>query len=202
MSQLNVCVDDTSKSWVHVVLQQSRIYSHKILRLYYTTYNVRRDEDVIHIGTPQCNDILLNDRSSKESNEEHVYLYAKVLGVFHTNVAYVGGLSGEEGKRRQLATTFQRMDFVWVHWYNYLGPRDELSLDRLSLSPLQSGTALDFLDPQDILRGVHLVPQFSLGQSSIPRPSFQFSSGKGQDLWKSYYINRYVLLLCVHHRQL
>ena len=182
---------------MHVILWDNKIYPHQLLRVNYTTYDVRRDEDVIHINTPQCNVILLNDRGSKkEPNKEHVYLYAKVLGIFHANVAYVGSLPGEGQKLRQRTTAFQRMDFVWVHWYNYLGQEDEFSLDRLSLSPLQSATALGFLDPQDILRGVHLIPQFSLGKSTtIPRPSFQFSSGKGQELWKSYYINRYGLPL-------
>lgn len=175
---------------MNVVLQQNRVYSHKILRMYYTTYDVRREEDVIHIGTPQCNVILLNGRYARETwDREHPYLYARILGIFHANVTYVGDLPGEEAGSRPTAP-FHRIDFLWVQWYEYLGSKDQFSLDRLSLRPVQSATALDFLDPQDILRGVHLIPQFSLGESTAPLPSFRFSALKDQVLWKAYYINR------------
>ena len=144
---------------------------------------------MVHINTPHCNVIVLKNLKGEERNREHPYLYGRILGVFHVNVAYVGPLSGEE--LRNKARSFQKLEFVWVHWYDFLGSKDGFSLDKLSLSPLQSTTSLAFLDPQDIVRGVHLIPQFAGGRSTAPLPSFRFSSGKGQELWKAYYINRY-----------
>ena len=180
---------NTGGSWVHVVLQHSKIYSHKTLRMNYTTYNIRREQDVIHIDSTHCNILLLNQRYTKDNrNKEHPYLYGMTLGVFHANVAYVGPLP--ENADRGRAMEFGRVDFVWVHWYDYLGSKDAFSLDRVSLCSLTSPVALDFVDPQDILRGVHLIPDFSLGKSTAPPPRFCFSR-KTHDVWKAYYINRY-----------
>jgi hypothetical protein len=174
--------------WVHVILEHNRIYSHKILRKNYTTYDLRREQDVIHINTPQCNIMLLNKRfTTGTQNCQHPYLYGRILGVFHANVTYVGPLP--EGSDRHRAMAFRRIEFVWVHWYDYLGRKDSFSLDQVSPSSLNSPIALDFLDPLDILRGTHLIPQFSLGKSTAPLPRFRFSR-HAQDVWKNYYINR------------
>ncbi|KAJ3533279.1 hypothetical protein NMY22_g7397 [Coprinellus aureogranulatus] len=182
--------NNAGEHWLNVVLQHDQIYSHKILRMYYTGYDVRREEEVIHVNTPQCNIMLLNDRCSKETwAQEHPYLYGRVLGVFHANVAYARSYQGNASGERH--TAFRRIDFVWVQWYEYLGAEDEYSLDRLSLRSLQSANSLCFLDPQDILRGVHLIPQYPLGESTTPRPSFRWSDLKGQSIWTAYYINRF-----------
>jgi hypothetical protein len=141
-----------SESWVRVIFEHDRIYNHKILRMNYTTYDIRRAQDVIHIDTPHCNVMVLNGRlTEKTRHQEHPYLYGRVLGVFHANVAYVGPLPEGSNFDRSQAATFGRIDFVWVHWYDYLGANDMFSLDRLSPSRLDSPVALDFLDPQDIL---------------------------------------------------
>ncbi|KAF6761428.1 hypothetical protein DFP72DRAFT_1062420 [Ephemerocybe angulata] len=151
-------------SWVSVVLHDNSLYSHQLIRIKYTSYDIQREESVIHIGTPQCNVMLLNQAYSARSwDTEHPYVYAKVLGIFHANVLYVGTLS--DGTR---CLDSHRIDLLWVHWYNILQAgesRETFQLDRLTLEPLDSGSALDFLDPKDVIRGVHIVPRFSQGKN-------------------------------------
>lgn len=171
--------------WVRVVLQHNCLFSHKLLRVNYTTYDIRRAQDVIHVGTSQCNVILLNSAYCAETwGSVHPYLYAKVLGVFHANVGFLPTSSRAAGR-----VAFKRIDVLWVHWFQFLGCHNEFSLDRLSLCPLGSNDALGFVDPADVLRGVHLIPQFPSQKSMLPIPSFRFSP-KGPDLWNAYYINR------------
>jgi hypothetical protein len=152
----------------------------------YTTYDVRRDEDVIHVDTPQRNVMLLNSKYKKDTwATEHPYLYGKVNGVFHANVRFVGTLP--DGTQDY---TCYRLDFVWVHWYQLEPPsRLEFELDRVSLVPLDKVSALGFLDPSDILRAVHIIPRFSSGRE-VENMSRVV---RDREVWKEYYVNRCVL---------
>lgn len=176
-------------AWQHVILQHNRLFSHKILRLGYTTYDTRRSEDIIHTNTPRCNVMLLNRRYNKATwKTESPYLYAKILGVFHANVAFVGGLPSHISPGG--ATIFHRIEFVWIQWYSYHGSNGEFALDRVTLRPVERGDCLAFLDPAEIIRAVHLVPHFSLGRLSAPPPKSRLVSAAPWSLWKAYYINK------------
>lgn len=168
--------------WPHVSLKANRIYSHQILKVNHTTYDIRRDQDVLHVGTPQCNIMLLNSRYTRDSRHvEHPYLYGKILGIFHADVCYAGPRLG-------FPPAYHRLDFVWVNWYQFLPAKTEFSLDRLSLSRPDELHSLSFVDPDDILRAVHLIPQFSLGKVCTPAPKSRFVVN--QDIWEAYFINR------------
>ena len=164
-----------------VTFQNDRIYRHMTMRVSYQTYDLRRDEDVIHIGTPQCNIMLLNDAWVSGSTGPP-YLYAKILGVFHANVSFAGLLPDGE-----VDHSFRRIDFIWVRWYNVLSHGKEFKLDRLSLQSLGDGGALDFLDPSYVLRALHVIPRFSSGKlNTLTPPSEVVNEGQ---LWREYYIN-------------
>lgn len=119
---------------------------------------------------------------------EHPYLYGRLIGVYHANVSFVGVLP--DGTRLR-AEEFLRLDFGWIHWYQpELAPtKEEFELDCVSLMSLNHASALGFVDPADILRGVHLVPRFACGkwnQSAISK-----SRMVGYQVpWKSHYVNR------------
>ena len=171
---------------MHTVLRENAIHLHKLLRINYTTYDVRRDQDVVHVDTPQCNVMLLNTRYTADTwSSEHPYIYGRVLGVFHANVSYAGPLP--DGAQRP---EYQRIDFVWVRWYQFIGSAGEFALDSVSPSPLSSGDALDFVNPADIIRCVHLIPRFSSGKENGTRTYSRFVAH--DDLWKEYFINRCV----------
>lgn len=56
------------------------IYSVKVLRINYTTYDIRRDQDSLNPRT-HC-DVMLH--SAETDPGAHPFWYARVLGVFHT----------------------------------------------------------------------------------------------------------------------
>ncbi|KAJ2914408.1 hypothetical protein MD484_g6007, partial [Candolleomyces efflorescens] len=173
--------------WRSVVVEHDRLYTHRLMRINYTTYDVRRDEDVIHMNTPQCNVMLLNgDLSSESTSSTHPYLYARVLGIFHANVSFLGVLP--DGKRRY---TSKRLEFLWVHWYEMIEEAVEFKLDRLKHSSLESFDAVSFVDPADVIRGIHLIPQFSLGKEEVRAPPSRWVN-KTMEIWKAYFVNRFV----------
>lgn len=166
-----------------VVISDHRLFNHQLLRLYYTTYDVRREEDVVHVDTPQCNVMLLNSAYAASTWEtEHPYMYGKVNGVFHANVSFVGTLP--DGTRNY---SKHRLDFAWIHWYKREPASSELELDTISLQPLEMPSALGFVDPADILRAAHIVPRFSKGKTG---ERLRSRVVKNLEFWNEYYVNR------------
>ncbi|TEB06306.1 hypothetical protein FA13DRAFT_1575352, partial [Coprinellus micaceus] len=107
---------------------------HKQMRIRYTTYDVRRGEDVIHVDTPQCNVMLLDKRYDIRDKESWAFS--------HANVSYLGVLpNGKVDHRRH------RVDIGWIHWYDAVAVGEEFKLDRVSFSPLKFRDSLGFVDP-------------------------------------------------------
>jgi hypothetical protein len=175
---------DTLVEWNAVLFRSNRIYSHKILRINYTTYDVRRTEDIIHTGTSHCNVMVLNPDASAD---EHPFWYARVLGIFHANVVYTGDGATD------FAST--RLDFLWVRWYTNDCGTEPLPgiLDCVRFPPLADEYSFGFLDPSLVLRAAHIIPLFSRG---IVHPDGSGVSHWAEDVndWRIYCISRYGIL--------
>ncbi|KAF6764198.1 hypothetical protein DFP72DRAFT_1059205 [Ephemerocybe angulata] len=189
----------------HLYLHSDRIYRHSILRIRYTTYDCRRDCDIIKPSSAKHDfmsirggDTFKDSESTasdvpmgSNSEEGHHYVHGRVLGVFHTNLIY-GGPGKLDLKKR-------RFDFLWVRWYIPEEANEQTwaskRLDRLSLAPLNEPESCDFLDPRDVLRAAHIIPRFSLGQKYDPKAdSGRIFSKAAKDVseWKEYIVNRFV----------
>ena len=153
------------------------------MRVYYTTYDVRRDEDVIHPGTAHCNVMVLNPTVSPS---EHPFWYARVLGIFHANVIYTGEDVGDFQPRR--------LEFLWVRWYQVDDSSTSWTsgtLDRVNFPPMMNEDAFGFIDPTDVIRSSHIVPAFSQGKVHLDGIGMSHSAKDSND-WKRYYIMRCV----------
>ncbi|KAG6913932.1 hypothetical protein DXG01_003430 [Tephrocybe rancida] len=184
--------------WHSVLLKDDRIYSHKIMRINYTTYDVCQANDVIHVNTSHCNVMALNPKFKEGSDDDgHPYIYAKVLGIFHTNVIYNGHGNANYHPHR--------IEFLWIRWYSldsHLHGWKYKRLDRLSFLPPEHDQAFGFMDPSNVIRGSHIIPRFC----GIRIPTFDgvvddfigFQAGQDSmwedlhDDWQSFYINRFV----------
>ncbi|KAJ2923824.1 hypothetical protein H1R20_g13272, partial [Candolleomyces eurysporus] len=131
--------------------------------------------------------MLLNANFSV-SGDHNLYLYSQVLGIYHANVSYIGILPDET----QRYDSF-RLDVVWGQWYEALDRpgKEEFQLDLLRLCPVETPPSLHFIDPADILRAAHLIPQFSLGEVDTLLPKSCLVMPQESE-WKAYYINRFV----------
>lgn len=189
------------------------MYAHKLARFYYTTYDVRRSEDVINPRTSHCDVMLLgphwqaegmsedSETENKTSPHQLEFLYARVLGIYHVNVVYTGpGMVSYEP---------MKFDFLWVRWFNVsldatysIKRRRRASrqapshLDCLTFPPMAADDAFGFVDPELVLRGCHLLPMFSQGKRCKDGVSLSKLAGDNQD-WKYYFVNRYEMLQTV-----
>lgn len=183
VSNVNFCGTQPQCELDFILFKDNRIYNHKLARLYHTTYDMRRSEDLINPHTSHCDIMLLAPRECDTAPSFHPFLYARVLGIFHTNVLYNGpDITSYEA---------MRFDFLWVRWFD-LTRGSHLSLDHLVFPPMASRDAFGFVDPALILRSCHLLPVFAKGKRHLDGIGLSRSARDGQE-WKSYFVNRQVI---------
>lgn len=171
--------------WSRLVFKDDRIYTHKIMRIKYETYDARKDEDIIHLDTDQSNVMFLNPAHSLES-ASHPFSYGKVIAILHADVSFAGDL----GPRRGVDYVFYPMEVLWVRWYRVHPSTEDRKLDEAELLEIDQPDSHGFVDPLRVLRACHLIPKFSQG--------LRYEDGEGKSAiasdssdWERYFINRY-----------
>lgn len=125
-------------------------------------------------------------RANEHQRSGHPYWYARVLGVFHVKVLHVAPnghyLSGDRRGRR--------MDFLWVRWLGiepgYRSGWKARRLDRVGFVP--GADAFGFVNPEDVIRGAHLIPAFALGRTKDFLGPSMARDPEGD--WLNFYVNR------------
>ncbi|KAI0078258.1 hypothetical protein K474DRAFT_952383 [Panus rudis PR-1116 ss-1] len=160
--------------------ESDRLYQHKVLRINYTTYDMRRAQDSINPRTHPFIMLYSPDPTSK-----HPYWYAQVIHIFHAHV------------KRSRDKDYTRMDFLRVRWFGVdtssPGGFDTQRLHSLGFISSAADGPFGFIDPKHVIRASHLIPHFSrgrtqelLGPSSIRKPDDQ------DEDWDGYYVNMHV----------
>ncbi|EGN91934.1 hypothetical protein SERLA73DRAFT_26339, partial [Serpula lacrymans var. lacrymans S7.3] len=148
----------TDKQHDTVKILKNKLYWHQVLHLNYTTYDLRREQDSINPRThPDI--MVLAHEDPDETKEPHPYWYARVIKNFHINVKHHSGQS-------KLSKP-QRMDVLLVRWFacNTSTPTGWAAKHwhRVGfMDGLEPGT-FGFLDPDVVIRGIHLIPAFAYG---------------------------------------
>ena len=100
---------------------------------------------------------------SHEDERTHPYWYARVVHIFHVFVQVC----------ENMYTPFSeptRMNVLFVRWFgcnmNYLSGWSEKRLHRLQFINRDGSTEpFGFIDPDHVVRGVHLIPAFAFGST-------------------------------------
>lgn len=158
----------------------NRLYLHKVMRVNYTSYDIRRQQDSVNPRThPDV--MMLNSPDA-----DHPYLYARVLSIFHVN-AYCVNAPEEEPHLVQV---------LWIRWLDYdasaPGGFVVRRPHRLKFAHV-SNEPFAFIDPDKIVRGVHLIPVFHHQRADNGLAGYTIArSDRRQDDWKYLYIGMYV----------
>lgn len=165
-----------------------RIYRHKVLRINYTTYDLRRAQDSLNPRTHSDIMVLSHEDLEKDLENPHPYWYARVIGIFHVDIRY----NGPEIANQQP----KRIDFLWVRWfarhsrskYGWAARR----LPRVGFYPRGDPNAFGFINPDDVIRAVHLIPAFRYGRTTeLLPPSIARHESDNDEDWDWYYVNMY-----------
>lgn len=171
----------------HVIFKNNRIYRHYVLRVNYTSYDVRRAEDIFNPNTEHCDIMMLHNEESEEDSY-HRFCYARIMGIYHTNVQYIG-----PGMQDYLP---RRLDFLHIRWFERVPQQDLHGLHALQFVPMDDPGSFDFMDPADVVRGCHLIPAFRHGRLHQESSSTSIAQLGDSKIWKYYYVNRYGKLTC------
>ncbi|KAH7909388.1 hypothetical protein BJ138DRAFT_1102735 [Hygrophoropsis aurantiaca] len=177
--------DFTNNQRNTVIIRGNKLYEHKVLRVNYTTYDIRREQDSINPRTHA--DIMVLAHEDANDNDSHPYWYARILKILHVNVRHTGNES----------TSDHQMDVLFVRWFG----RDTRiqsgftakRLPRVGYLPIDEPGAFGFLDPDQVIRGVHLIPAFAYDRTAnyIPSSIAQREEGEVDD-WLYHYVNIFV----------
>jgi hypothetical protein len=170
-----------------IVFLGGKIYSHKTLAINYTTYDLRRAQDSINTRTRA--DIMVLACEDLDDHTSHPYWYGRVIGIYHANVKHIGTDSR--------SSQTKKMDFVWVRWFQrnnanrYRDGWKARALPRIEFTPYDGELdAFGFLDPNLIIRGVHVIPAFAYDRTGqlLPPSIARLPEEKDKD-WLMYYVN-------------
>ena len=120
-----------------------------------------------------------------DSEDDHCYLYARVIGIFHADVC-----------DQKHMNQFQRIEFLLLRWYEVVEPTKSgfkaKRLYRVRFMPVDDPFAFDFVDPDHVLRASHLIPQFRLGRTKTQQPTIARRPDEKDRDWKEYAVNMWV----------
>jgi hypothetical protein len=176
-----------------VLIMKNTVYRHKVLRINYTTYDMRRTQDSLNPRISGHSDIMVLSPENENQNEDpHPYWYARILGIYHADIRYTGPNSA-------VSREPQHMEFLFVRWFG----RDPTlqagwkakRLICLGFVPGNDETAFGFLDPTQVIRSIHLIPAFAWGRATkyLPQRSVIARGIKEpEDDWQLYYVSMYL----------
>ncbi|KAI0715990.1 hypothetical protein C8T65DRAFT_606466 [Cerioporus squamosus] len=178
--------DPTPEERINVRIDRGRLYIHKIMRVNYTSYDMRREQDSINPRTHI--DIMM----LAPPGSAHPYLYARVISIFHVN-AY--RLDPEDHTN---TPDPEMLHILWLRWYNLDQTRPggfrHFRPHRVQLAPLDD-EAFGFISPGQVLRGVHIVPAERFGRSEQPTlpyrmlmPETPSDRQPRKEDWNYYYV--------------
>ncbi|KAF7432593.1 hypothetical protein PC9H_004535 [Pleurotus ostreatus] len=167
-----------------IVFHNNRMYPHQTFHINYTTYDVRREQDLVKSAGPR-QDIMLLAQTPTPNDMFHSYWFARVLGIYHVNVV---DLSAP-------ICVPQRMEFLFVRWMGcepeWTSGFEHLRLERVGFIPAFDGNAFGFVDPNNVIRAGHLIPVFKNGRTHRLLGRSWLARGKGAEDsdWDTFYVN-------------
>jgi hypothetical protein len=139
------------------VILGNRLYRHQILRVNSTTYDMRRIQDSIN---PRSRPFIMYLSSLHDS--VFPYEFASVIGIFHTYIV--------DNRPESASQTPKLVEFLWIRRlsmdFSHKSGWKAQRLHCVSFIPAHTGDAFAFLNPNEVIRGAHLIPAFSLGQTA------------------------------------
>ncbi|KAG1822053.1 uncharacterized protein BJ212DRAFT_1264972 [Suillus subaureus] len=135
--------------------------------------------------------LLGNEESEPGELAPHPYWYAHVIGIFHVYARYLGSDSHNQAS--------QCIDFLWVHWFcrdsNHKSGWVACQLHQIGFYDANEvrADAFGFIDPAQVIRGVHVILGFTHGSTgNLLPPSIARQPHDGGMDYSWYYVNQFV----------
>ncbi|KAJ3972040.1 hypothetical protein EV361DRAFT_949176 [Lentinula raphanica] len=179
----------TDEDRQHIHIRDRKVVELQTLRVNYTTYDVRRDQDTINPHSHA--DVMV--LSPETGPDAHPYWYARVLRIFRVWVVsnHPAASTARSGP--------QEMIVLWARWLGidpeHHSGHQSARLPKIGFVDESDPFAFGFLDPAHIIRGCHLLPAFSdkrtNGLLQTTEPTIARRPGETDD-WQFFYVGIFV----------
>ena len=161
-----------------VIIANDMLHKHKTLQINYTTYDMRRERDTIHINRNR-------DFMMLSCETDYPYWFGRILGIYHASVQY---LDPESVSRYRGGP--KRMEFLHVRWFARMEQETSGWENRqpLALTFDDPEDAFGFVDPDMVIRAVHLIPGFAHGTDEDPLLS-TIARPQAEEDYNVYYLH-------------
>ncbi|KAH9039665.1 hypothetical protein EDB85DRAFT_2141171 [Lactarius pseudohatsudake] len=144
----------------NLIIEKDRMYEHKTIRFRSTTYDAHRMEESANPRT-HADVLVLSHEDGSEGQPAFPYWHARIVGIYRFMVRE--RIEGGTG-----LSPASQMDVLFVRWFGFDSPDGQSGwgarqLHKVGFLPdtnLQ-GPAFGFLDPNEVIRMVHLIPDFA-----------------------------------------
>lgn len=142
---------------------------------------MRRNQDSLNPRT-HANIMVLSPEDDSSPEQHHPYWYARIFGIYHVNV------------RHPSLDQSKKMIILHVRWFGrdleHAAGWTNRRLHRIGFVDGQDPDAFGFLDPELVIRGVHLIPAFADGRTKelLGRSIARQPTEKHED-WRYFYVN-------------
>ncbi|KAJ3820227.1 hypothetical protein F5880DRAFT_1625285 [Lentinula raphanica] len=179
----------TDEDRKHICIKDRKLVELQTLRVNYTTYNVRRDQDTINPRTHA--DVMV--LSPETEPGAHPYWYARILRIFRVQVISIhpNASTSRSGPREMIV--------LWVRWLG-IEPQARTGhqcarLPKVGFVDESDPFAFVFLDLAHVIRGCHLMPAFhgdrTNGLLQTTQPTIARKAGETDD-WQLFYVGIFV----------
>ena len=136
------------------------MYEHKTIWFKSTTYDAHRIEESANPQT-HADVMVLSHEDGVDGRSAFPYWHARIVGIYHFVVQEK--TDGGAGLGPPL-----RMDVLFVRWFGFDSPDGQSGwrarhMHKVGFLPdtNANGPAFGFLDPNEVIQMVHLIPDFS-----------------------------------------
>ena len=164
-----------------LLIEDNILYKHATAQFNYTTYDVRRDKDVVKPGG--C--IMVPSYEDDDGPDRQPFWYGRIIGIFHVRVRHVPSKASG-----------MRIDFLWVRWLgqdpDWKSGHITCQLEKVGYVPFgddSCGPAFGFVNPESVIRACHLIPAFHEGTTPDLLPPSEFLDTKQGD-YVNFFVNR------------
>jgi len=133
--------------------------------------------------------MTLSHEDDEESETRFPYWFGQIVGIFHAAVVYIS--PGSHSVKPQ------HMDFLFVRWFGrdmgHWGGWRAKRPHRIGFVDGKDDAPFGFLDPQEVIRGIHLIPAFHYGRThDLLPPSHLARPGRlnNDEDWVVFYVNQ------------
>ncbi|KAI0073099.1 hypothetical protein K474DRAFT_1723253 [Panus rudis PR-1116 ss-1] len=174
-----------------VTIKNDRVYRQRTFRVNFTTYDVRRDQDSMN-PRRRADIMMLShdvDPTTGTSLSGHPFTYARILDIFQVPIIHM-----QPGS----SPTTHTIPVLFVRRYEldtrYRTGFQQKRLPRVKFLPAADPAAFSFIDPDEVIRGAHLIPAFAHGRTTdyLQHGDSVARLDDHKDDWCFYYVNWYI----------